>query len=773
MDETTIAKASAAQPQGTPQPAEAAPEHVDEPAAEAEAPPGIQLTPEQTKVLQDYEAQQKKQIEGLDEAATFCDPLLESLILIARLEHQPFSESSLTAGLPLVEEQLTPRLFIRAAERAGLSAKVVMRSFEDISPLVLPAVLILKGNDACVLNDINHETGTVQLLDPHSDGETITTIEELKQNYCGYAIFCKPLHRYDERTQDLAIRHEGHWFWGVLKRSWRIYRDVLLASLFINLFAVVSPLFTMNVYDRVVPNGAIETLWVLALGVMVVYLFDFALKMLRAYFLEVAGKKADIILSSMIFEKVLGARLEERPKSVGSFSSQLRDFESVRTFFTSSSVTAFVDLPFMIIFLIVIGYVGGYLVLVPIACIPIILGFALSMIKPMRASVEASMQSSAQKNATLIESLNSIETIKSLGAEGRVQRVWEKSVGNSSFWGQKSKMLSTTATTWAGMVLQLNSVGLILVGVYLIVEKEITMGALIASVMLSGRALAPLSQVTSLLITLEQTLTSLKSLDGIVKKSQEREEETKFIKRPNFSGNIQFKQVGFTYPDEDNKSIEELSFSIRAGERVGIIGRMGSGKSTIHRLMMGLYRATEGSVLVDGIDIKQLDPADLRNGIAYVPQDVSLFYGSVKENIAYGTPHASDAKILHAAEIAGVSAFVNRHPQGFQRPVGEQGAFLSGGQRQSIAIARAMIKDAGVYLFDEPTTGMDNASEAAFKKKLWKEMQGKTLVLVTHKTSLLDLVDRLIVMENGKLIADGPKASVLDALKKGQIRVEQ
>jgi len=751
-------------------------ETLDEPGtqdSEEQEPPGVQLTPEQLQVLQDYEQRQAQQKAGLAEEASYCDPLLESLIMIARIEHLPISETSLTAGLPLVDERLTPRLFIRAAERAGLSAKVVERSLKQISSLVLPAVLILKNNDACVLREIDFERAEAEILDPSSEGRRRISLDELDALCTGYAIFCKPLHRYDERTKDLEVRHKGHWFWGVLKRSWKIYRDVLLASLFINLFAVVSPLFTMNVYDRVVPNGAIETLWVLALGVMLVYVFDFVLKMLRAYFLEVAGKKADILLSSMIFERVLGARLEERPQSVGSFSSQLRDFESVRTFFTSSSVTAFVDLPFMVIFLVVIGYVGGPLVLVPVTCIPIILCYAVFILKPLRQSVEESMQSSAQKNATLIETLNSLETVKSLGAEGRVQRVWEKSVGHSSYWGQKSKMLSTSATTVTGMVLQLNSVGLILAGVYLIVEKEITMGALIAAVMLSGRALAPLSQVTGLLVSFEQTLTSLKSLEGIVSKDQEREQENKFIKRPSFSGAIQFKDVGFNYPNEDNPSIEGLSFTIKPGERVAIIGRMGSGKSTIHRLMMGLYQATAGSVLIDGIDIKQLDPADLRHGVGYVPQDVSLFYGSVKDNIAYGAPHATDVKIVKAAEASGVSSFVDRHPQGFQRPVGEQGAFLSGGQRQSIAIARAIIKDASIYLFDEPTTGMDNATESALKKKLWQEVQGKTLILVTHKTSLLDMVDRLIVMENGKLIADGPKASVLDALKKGQIRVEQ
>lgn len=711
--------------------------------------------------------------EGPAESASFCDPLLESLLIIARIEHLPISETSLTAGLPLVNERLTPKLFIRSAERAGLSAKVIERSLDQISTLVLPAVLLLENNDACVLTKLDSRSGKAEILDPHSNGKSVVELADLKERYSGYSIFCKPLHRYDERTQEIKVRQKGHWFWGVLGRSWRIYRDVLLASLFINLFAIANPLFVMNVYDRVVPNEAVETLWVLAIGVATVYFFDLVLKLLRGYFIEVAGKKSDVLLSAMIFERVLGARLEDKPMSVGSFASQLKDFESVRSFITSSTVTAFVDLPFTILFLLVIFYVGGPLVLVPLACIPIVIGYALFILKPLRKSVEETMQSSAQKNSTLVEALASLETVKGLGAEGRVQRAWEKSVGHLAYWGQKSRLLSNSAVTVAGTVVQLSSVAVIVSGVYLIAEKELTMGALIACVMLTSRALAPLSQLSSLLVNFEQTVTALDSLETIVAKAQERDEEKTFIKRPSFSGEVRFNKVSFAYPGEEHPSIETVSFTIKSRERVAIIGRMGSGKTTVQKLMMGLFQPTAGSVLIDGIDIKQLDPADLRHGVGYVPQDVSLFFGSVKDNIAYGTPHATDQQIVRAAEHSGVTSFVNKHPMGFQRPVGERGAFLSGGQRQSIGVARALIKDPSIYLFDEPSTGMDNSTEAKLKQSLMQVTQGKTVVLVTHKTSLLDLVDRIIVLENGKLIADGSKESVLDALKKGQIRVEQ
>lgn len=712
-------------------------------------------------------------VDSPSESASFCDPLLESLLIIARLEHLPISETSLKAGLPLIHERLTPKLFLRAAERAGLSAKVIQRPLVQVKNLVLPAVLLLHDNDACVLTHIDVENGKAEIIDAQSGGRSVVNLQTLIDQHSGYLIYCKPVHRYDERTREIKVRHKGHWFWGVLSRSWRIYRDVLLASLFINLFAIVNPLFVMNVYDRVVPNEAVETLWVLAIGVITVYFFDLILKLLRGYFIEVAGKKSDILLSAMIFERVLGARLEDRPMSVGSFASQLKDFESVRSFITSSTVTAFVDLPFTVLFLLVIYYVGGPLVLVPLVCIPIVIGYALFILKPLRQSVEETMQSSAQKNSTLVEALASLETVKGLGAEGRVQRVWEKSVGHLAFWGQKSRLLSNSAVTVAGTVVQVSSVAVIVSGFYLMVEKEMTMGALIACVMLTSRALAPLSQISSLLVNFEQTMTALESLEKIVEKSQERDEEKTFIKRPLFEGDIRFNKVSFVYPGEEHPSIEDVSFSIKPKERVAIIGRMGSGKSTVEKLMMGLFQPTGGSVLIDGIDIKQLDPADLRFGMGYVPQDVSLFFGTVKDNIAYGAPHATDEQILKAADDSGVVGFVNKHPMGFQRPVGERGGFLSGGQRQSIGVARALVKDPAIYLFDEPSTGMDNSTEARLKKNLKRVTEGKTLILVTHKTSLLDLVDRIIVLENGKLIADGSKDSVLDALKKGQIRVEQ
>ncbi len=719
-----------------------------------------------------------KPLEGTESSVAeppkeFHDPLLSCLLLITKLENTPCSETSLVSGLPLVDEKLTPELFVRAAERAGLKAKVVEKELLDIPSIVLPVTLVLKRNRAVVLLSYDLQQGKATILESKTGTEKVVALEALKQASAGYVIYTKPAYHLDNDIADthLGEKKQGHWFWSVMGSSWRIYRDVLLASLFISLFAVANPLFVMNVYDRVVPNNAVETLWVLAIGVIVVFLFDAILKGLRGYFIEVAGKKSDILLSAFLFERVLGSRYSERPSSVGAFSSQFREFDQVRNFYTTSTISAFVDMPFVVIFLLLIFYIGGPLAAVPAVALVLILTYGLLMRKPIQNAVEQTFASGAQKNATLVESLVGLETVKTLGAESLIQRVWEQSVGHLSLWSQKMRMLSMSVGVVSGTITQIANIIIIIMGVYLIAEREMTMGALIASVMLAGRVLSPIAQVASLLVSYDQTKTALDGLDQIVSKTQERDPQKPFVKRPSFNGALQFNGVSFAYPGEDYPILQNISFKIEPGEKVGLIGRIGSGKSTIHKLALNLYKPTEGSILVDGIDIQQIDPADLRRHVGYMPQDVVLFSGTVKSNIMYGSPHVEDEDILRAAEVSGVKEFVDSHPLGFDRPVGERGQALSGGQRQSVGMARAMLNDVPIYLYDEPTSGMDNTTETIVTQRLNEAVKDKTLLLVTHKASLLAMVDRLIVLDNGKVVADGPRDAVIEALQKGQLRV--
>ncbi|WP_103619170.1 type I secretion system permease/ATPase [Campylobacter concisus] len=702
------------------------------------------------------------------------DELLQCLVIFTKLHNNPYSADALTIGLPvkdgdeieLFSLKSSRSLFSRAASRAGFASTLVRKDLEQISPLVLPCILMLRGKKACILQSFSKDKKTANIITPElSTGTSTIEISKLKEEYLGYAYYLKrEFVPEDTSSTKLIDAGNDHWFWGTLKRSKKIYFDVVLASFIINLFVLASPLFTMNVYDRVVPNNAVETLWVLALGVSVVYGIDLFLKFVRSYFLEIAGKKSDIIMSSILFERVMDMKFSNKPKSVGSFASNLKEFDTVRNFFSSASLAAIVDLPFAIIFLIVTYFIGSYIVLVPIIIMIAILCYTFFIKDPLQNAIKSTFEASAIKNGILIESLSSLETIKTLGASGHIQWNWEEATGEIANRSIKSKIITTSITTVTSFLVQLNTIAIIVLGVYMIQDTHLTMGGLIAAVMLSSRAIAPMGQVASLAANFEQTKTAYQSLSKIMQMPVERPEGKKFVRRNSFDGKIEFKNVSFTYPDTTKGSLDRINFVIQPGEKVGIIGKNGSGKTTLQKLILGLYSPTEGSVLIDGIDINQIDPADLRRNIGYVPQDVVLFKGTVRENIVQKAPYVDDIQIIKAAKVSGVDEYVNAHPLGFDMPVFERGDGISGGQRQSIAVARAFLLDSPIILLDEPTNSLDNTVENKLKVNLKTNTANKTMLLVTHRTSMLDLVDRLIVMDNGKILLDGPRDEVLARL---------
>ena len=702
------------------------------------------------------------------------DELLQCLVIFTKLHNNPYSADALTIGLPvkdgdeieLFSLKSSRSLFSRAASRAGFASTLVRKDLEQISPLVLPCILMLRGKKACILQSFSKDKKTANIITPElSTGTSTIEISKLKEEYLGYAYYLKrEFVPEDTSSTKLIDAGNDHWFWGTLKRSKKIYFDVVLASFIINLFVLASPLFTMNVYDRVVPNNAVETLWGLALGVSVVYGIDLFLKFVRSYFLEIAGKKSDIIMSSILFERVMDMKFSNKPKSVGSFASNLKEFDTVRNFFSSASLAAIVDLPFAIIFLIVTYFIGSYIVLVPIVIMIAILCYTFFIKDPLQNAIKSTFEASAIKNGILIESLSSLETIKTLGASGHIQWNWEEATGEIANRSIKSKIITTSITTVTSFLVQLNTIAIIVLGVYMIQDTHLTMGGLIAAVMLSSRAIAPMGQVASLAANFEQTKTAYQSLSKIMQMPVERPEGKKFVRRNSFDGKIEFKNVSFTYPDTTKGSLDRINFVIQPGEKVGIIGKNGSGKTTLQKLILGLYSPTEGSVLIDGIDINQIDPADLRRNIGYVPQDVVLFKGTVRENIVQKAPYVDDIQIIKAAKVSGVDEYVNAHPLGFDMPVFERGDGISGGQRQSIAVARAFLLDSPIILLDEPTNSLDNTVENKLKINLKTNTANKTMLLVTHRTSMLDLVDRLIVMDNGKILLDGPRDEVLARL---------
>ncbi len=706
------------------------------------------------------------------DGSTHLDPLLDSLVTITRIHGRPCSADALRHGLPLKDGKLTAELFVRAASRGGFSARLVKTPLKKISALVTPVVLLTKGRRACTLVSIDKKKAIARIIMPEAgEGTREVSLQQLAREYTGYAFFIREKYQYDDRAPEALKVRSRHWFWGTITQSWRIYRDVLLASFLINIFAVVSPLFVMNVYDRVVPNNAIETLWVLAIGAFALFTFDTVLKLMRSYFIDIAGKKSDILLSSRIFEKIMGLSMASRPQSVGSFSRNVQEFESIRDFITSSTITALVDLPFTILIVLVIGFIGGPLAVVPAigALLIAVYGFALQ--GPLRRYVDKTVRSSAQKNATLIEVMTNIESLKVARAESDLQSRWEKNVGHIAKWGIRSKLLSTSAGTIAAYIQQVVTIAMIIGGVYMIAEGELSMGGLIATVMLAGRALAPMGQVAGLSTRYNQSKVALGALNDIMKLPSDRPEGKAYAHRPVLKGDIEFDQVEFSYPGQELKALSHINLKIKAGEKVGFIGRIGSGKTTIEKMILGLYQPESGAVRIDGVDIRQINPSDLRHNIGCALQDSTLMYGTLKENVALGVSYMDDSAILRAAEVSGVKEFADRHPSGMDMQVGERGSNLSGGQRQSVALARAMLTDAPIIVLDEPCSSMDNTTETRLRDNLRQYCASKTLLLVTHKASMLDLVDRLVVMDQGRIVADGPKDQVFAALREGKLRI--
>ena len=699
------------------------------------------------------------------------DSLLEVFVIYTKLFHKPYTKEALLTGLPIHSDQKlfskgkSKSLFSRVAARAGLKSTLIKRPIEEMLSLHLPIILLLSNDNVCILEKFSEDRTEAKIIYPEGDGlEQWLSVKDLEKEYLGFAYMLKKEFEYDDKNSRTLQLKQKHWFWSTLQLSFPIYRDVLWASLLVNIFVLATPLFTMNVYDRVIPNNAQETLMVFTIGIIFVYILDFFLKFTRGYLLELAGKKSDIIMSSIIFEKVLDLKMSEYPPSVGSFANNMRDFESVRSFFTTATMTALIDLPFAIIFLAVIYYIGGYLVLVPMITMLLILIYALVIRKPLQESIESSHEASAKKNGILIETLQNIETVKAMRMNSKMQWEWEESTGEIAEKNLKSRLLSSSIPNVTNLFIQLNTVFVVVFGVYLIQEFELTMGGLIAVVILTSRTVAPMGQAAGLISNYSDARTSYDTLNDVISKEAERPAGKEFVERPKFKGKIEFKDVCFNYPGTEVPALTNVNFTIEPGEKVAIIGRIGSGKSTIAKLILKLYEPTSGKIMIDGIDLTQIDPADLRRFIAYVPQDIHLFKGTIKENIVSAEQHPDVGDIIYAAQVSGVEEFVQTHPMGFDMPIGERGAGLSGGQRQSVGIARSLMQDSSIMIMDEPSNAMDQTTESRLLAKLKVELAEETVLIITQKFSLLDMTERIIVMHHSKVLLDGPKEQVTKQL---------
>ncbi|MGE8419175.1 MULTISPECIES: type I secretion system permease/ATPase [unclassified Pseudomonas] len=703
-----------------------------------------------------------------DPRLSFDDPLLDGLLILCKLHGCTVSRAGLSAGLPLAQQRLSLDLLPRAAARAGLQARVLRRELTAISKLNLPVLLLLKEGRCAVLRRWGDDGQALILPSEAEGGEQWVSREELLEAYSGEALFARPRHELEDLRTPLMPRVNA-WFRDTLKQSRWLYSDAVLASLLINLLGLMVPLFVMQTYDRVVPNQAISTLWVLVIGLLVGTLFELILRVVRAHLLDQAGKKTDLILSATLFERITGMSMKARPATVGGFAQSIHDFQGLREFLTAVTLTSVIDLPFVVLMLLVIGLLGGWLVVIPLVAFPITILFALFIQVRLRDTVQKSLTLGAVRQALLIETLGGLETLKACSAESERQYQWESTHGALTRLDAHARNLSALATNGTLFIQQFCGMATIVAGVYSIIAGNLSVGALVASYMLGSRVLAPLGQIAGLITRYQQAQLTMRSTDALMALPQERQTGQQPLERTQLRGAIEVSHVSFRYAGQNVAALNAVSFSVKPGERIGIIGRSGSGKSTLARLLMGFYAPDEGQILLDNLDLRQLDIADLRNQVGYVAHDLPLLAGSLRDNLTLGARYVSDARMLEVAELTGVSELARQHPQGFERPVGERGQLLSGGQRQAVLLARAMLLEPPIMILDEPTSHMDNASEDQLRQRLHGWVEGKTLLLVTHRTSMLSLVDRLLVLDNGKVVADGPKEAVIDALRKGRV----
>nr|WP_296249260.1 type I secretion system permease/ATPase [Pseudomonas sp. UBA4194] len=705
---------------------------------------------------------------GGDPRLDFDDPLLDGLLILCKLHGCTVSRSSLSAGLPLAGQRLGVELLPRAAARASLQARVLRRDLGAISAMNLPVLLLLDNGRCAVLRRFSDDGQALILPSEAEGGEQWVSREELASAYSGQALFARPRHELEDIRTPLLPRVNA-WFRDTLKLSRWLYSDALLASLLINLLGLMVPLFVMQTYDRVVPNQAVSTLWVLAVGLLIGTLFELVLRVVRAHLLDQAGKRTDLILSATLFERITGMAMKARPASIGGFAQSIHDFQGLREFLTAVTLTSIIDLPFALLMLVVIGLLGGWLVVIPLIAFPVTILFAAIIQSRLRDTVEKSLSLGAARQALLIETLGGLETLKACGAESERQYQWESTHGALTRLDAHARNLGAMASNGTLFIQQFCGMATVVAGVYSIIAGSLSVGALVATYMLGSRVLAPLGQIAGLITRYQQAQLTMRSTDALMALPQERDSQQRPLERTQLAGAVAINQVSFSYAGQTAPALSNVSFSLKPGERVGIIGRSGSGKSTLSRLLMGFYAPDEGQVLLDGIDLRQVDVADLRQQIGYVAHDLPLLAGSLRDNLTLGARYVSDARMLEVAQLTGVSELARSHPQGFDRPVGERGQLLSGGQRQAVLLARAMLLEPPIMLLDEPTSHMDNASEDALRLRLQDWVQGKTLLLVTHRTSMLSLVDRLVVLDNGKVVADGPKAAVIEALRKGRV----
>lgn len=702
-------------------------------------------------------------------------PGLEVIEWFARALGQPYSQASVLARLPSDPDPTDRPMMARALEAIGLRSKLVIRDVRRIDPIVLPCVVFKKTTGApVILQRMSADRKIGQIID-FDDGplEQEIRLTELRKKTDGKAMLITPDGDRAETLMSPEARLAGkpyrHWFWTPFWANWTIWIQIILAVLCINILSVALPLFVMNVYDRVIPNLAYVTLWTLAVGVIIAMTLDLFLRVLRNGMLETIARRVDVKAATAVFRQAMNVRLLDRPGGAAGITNNIRDFEMVREFFASSTFVSLIDLMFIGIFIAVLFSIVGPIAYVPLVALPIVIVLALFAQIPIGRTVEKAQQVATKRHVVLVESLFGIETIKSLNAEPVMQKEWEKAVSQSALISGRTRFWSNFAITGTMVIQQAVSVGIIVWGVFLVSDGQITVGGLIAANILAGRVLAPLGNIAQTLFRAQHAIKAMRALSTFMKLPVENNEVVENSLRVT-RGEIEFKDVSFSYPESPIASVSNVSLRVTPGETVALLGRVGSGKSTLGKLCNGLLTAQSGIILIDGQEIGQYDPAELREGVGYLTQDTDLFTGSIRENLLIGRPNATDDQIHRALYFAGMDVFISENPEGLHQFIGEKGNRLSGGQRQGLAIARMVLRNPRIAFLDEPTSAMDNQMETTITNRLGElAKEGMGLILCTHRQSLANIASRVVVMEKGRKILDGPRAEVAAKLQQHSI----
>ncbi|MGQ7248690.1 type I secretion system permease/ATPase [Halomonas sp. V046] len=687
------------------------------------------------------------------------DPLREGLVLLCEQLGHPTNVAELGDGLPLQHGRLPLTHIPRAMLRAEMKARLIEASVDTLIDDLLPILVELDDGRWIVVASRTNDQFLMLTVESGGGSET-WSVANLLRRHTGQVVVARPQYKPDDRAEGYAREASEHWLKGPVRQRWGAYTEVGIAALMANFLAISTAIFAMQVYDRVVPNEAFSTLWILASGVGLAILMEFLLRSLRAHLLDATGKGLDLELSSRLFDQVMQLRLAAKPGSTGAFSSQIREFESVREFLTSSTIGAISDLPFVVLFLGVIFYIGGPMVWVPIVAIALMVVPGLLAQRRLATLSRQNLREGAVRQGVLLETIEHLETVKATRAEGRHLKLWDDLSRNLAETSVRQRSLSARLSFGAASVNQLAYIGVVIVGVYLIAAGELTVGALIACTILTSRTVAPMAQIANLLARWQHVKVALEGLDALMKAPVERPPGRHFVRKPRLQGNYRLEGVSLSYHQDSPAALSLDRLEVEAGERVALLGGNGSGKSSLLRLMAGLLEPGAGSVMIDGIRMEQVDPTDRRNAIGYLPQDIALFHGTLRDNLTLDGAAHDDDELLEALGSVGLGSFVERHALGLDMPIAGSGS-LSGGQRQAVGLARLILQDPRVVLMDEPTSAFDQTNEQRVVSFLGAWLAGRTLVVSTHKKSLLALVSRAVVLRDGKRVMDGPLDSVV------------